>query len=399
MAKLFGWPKRRRRDLHPGAALAGVAAGVAAIALLEPTRGARRRGGLVQKTIHTGKTLEDFSGKASRDVAHRARGLLASLAAKLSPDEPSAEVLAERVRARLGRLTSHPGAVEVVARGDGVVELRGPILDAEVNQVLEGVARVRGVRDVVDRLERHKEAGNTPGLQGGAGVPKPTPDIMRRAWMPGTRAIASAAGCALVAWAMRRRGSIGIAAGALGAWLIARAVTNLETRRLLGIGARRQAVDLHKTIRIGAPRAETFAFFSAFENLPKFMSHVREVRRSEDGRWHWIVDGPARTTVEWDAELSAWIQDEVIAWKTIPGMAVESSGIVRFEDDDGGTRLDVRLSYNPTGGALAHALVVLLGSDPKRQLDDDLTRLKSLLERGKAERVTREEVLPETPMP
>lgn len=398
MAKLFGWPKRRRRDLHPGAALAGVAAGVAAIALLDPTRGARRRAGLVQKTIHKGKTLEGFSAKASRDVANRARGLFASLSAKLSSDEPSAEVLAERVRARLGRLTSHPGAVEVVAR-EGVVELRGPILDAEVNQVLQGVARVRGVRDVVDRLERHEEAGNTPGLQGGAGVPKPTLDIMQRVWMPGTRAIASAAGTALVAWAMRRRSSVGIAAGALGAWLIARAVTNLETRRLLGIGAGRRAVDLHKTIRIAAPRAETFAFFSAFENLPKFMSHVREVRRSGDGRWHWIVDGPAGTTVEWDAELSAWIQDQVIAWKTIPGMAVESSGIVRFEDDGGGTRLDIRLSYNPPGGALAHALVVLLGSDPKRQLDDDLMRLKSLLERGKAERVTREDVRPETPTP
>jgi uncharacterized membrane protein len=393
----LGRRKRRRDGLQGGAALAGLAAGVA-VALLGGGRASRRRGRLSQQAIHSGKALEDFGGKASRDLAHRARGLFASTAARLRRDEPSAEVLAERVRARLGRLTSHPGAVEVLAR-DGVVELRGPILEAEVKQVLSGVARVRGVHEVVDRLERHGEAGSTPGLQGGAGVSRPVPDALQRVWMPGTRAIAFAAGSALAAWAIRRRGGVAVVAGTLGAWLIARAVTNLETKRLLGIGARRRAVDLHKTIRVGAPRREVFAFFSAFENFPRFMSHVREVRRSGDGRWHWRVEGPAGIPVEWDAELSAWSQDEVIAWKTVPGMAVESSGIVRFEEDGDATRLDIRLSYNPPAGALGHALATLLGADPKRQLDDDLMRLKSLLERGKAEGVTREEVGPRPPRP
>ena len=52
-----------RRPEHPAVnarlALAGLAAGAAVVALFEPRGGARRRGRVVQKTIHTGKALED----------------------------------------------------------------------------------------------------------------------------------------------------------------------------------------------------------------------------------------------------------------------------------------------------------------------------------------------------
>jgi len=54
------------------------------------------------------------------------------------------------------------------------------------------------------------------------------------------------------------------------------------------------------------------------------------------------------------------------------------------------------MSYNPPGGALGHGLATLLGSDPKRAMDEDLVRFKSLLEAGRTrahgERVTREEL-------
>jgi uncharacterized membrane protein len=197
----------------------------------------------------------------------------------------------------------------------------------------------------------------------------------------------------LAALAARSRGAARIAFGGSGVWLVARAVTNLETRRLLGAAGRR-GVDLRKSISIDAPREEVFAFFRAFENFPRFMSHVREVRPSGEGRWHWVVDGPAGAAVEWDAEVAALVPSEVIAWRTVPGAAVRSEGTVRFDDDRKGTRIDVRLSYRPPGGALGHGLAALLGADPKRQLDDDLLRLKSILEHGRAEGVTREEPQP-----
>ena len=127
-----------------------------------------------------------------------------------------------------------------------------------------------------------------------------------------------------------------------------------------------------------------YAYFRAMENLPRFMEHVREVQCTADGLYRWRVAGPAGVPVEWVAEVTADVPNEVLAWKTVPGCLVRSAGIVRFTPDRGGTRLDVRLSYNPPGGALGHAVAHLFGGDPKQQMDDDLLRLKSLLEQGKA---------------
>jgi uncharacterized membrane protein len=76
---------------------------------------------------------------------------------------------------------------------------------------------------------------------------------------------------------------------------------------------------------------------------------------------------------------------------------VENTGIVRFDEvPGGGCRVAVRLSYHPPGGALGHAFARLLGADPKREMDDDLLRFKSLIENGKARgagaQVRREEI-------
>ena len=87
--------------------------------------------------------------------------------------------------------------------------------------------------------------------------------------------------------------------------------------------------------------------------------------------------------MEWDAEVTRAEPGRLLSWATVETAPVESFGTVRFVPVDGGTRVDVRLSYNPPLGAVGHAVAALLGADPKQQLDDDLLRLKSLLERGK----------------
>ncbi len=384
--------RKQRPAASTGLALAGVAAGAAAVVLLEPRGGARRRGLLVQKTIHVSKTARTFGQKAARDLANRSRGLLASARSSVRESGVSDEVLCERVRARIGRLTSHPAAIEVSSRG-GVIELRGPIVENEAEQVVRGTRRVRGVREVDDHLERHAHPGEVSALRGGA-VRRPVPEILQQSWSPGTRLLAIVSGVGLALGGLSARRPNARATGILGALLALRGATNVPLKRLFGIGARRRAVDLRKTIHIEAPREEVFAFFSAFENFPRFMAHVREVDRTGDGRWHWTVDGPAGASVEWDAEVSALTPNEVVAWKTVPGAAVASSGIARFEDEGNGTRLDIRLSYHPPAGGLGHAFALLVGADPKRQMNDDLLRFKSLLERGKSGGITREEVRP-----
>jgi uncharacterized membrane protein len=111
---------------------------------------------------------------------------------------------------------------------------------------------------------------------------------------------------------------------------------------------------------------------------------VEEVRVTGDGLSHWKVKGPAGMLLEWDAIITEQLPNRLLAWKSVEGASVANSGIVRFDPNaDGTTRLEVKLSYNPPAGAMGHAVAALLGSDPKRQMDEDLMRVKTLIETGR----------------
>jgi len=209
-------------------------------------------------------------------------------------------------------------------------------------------------------------------------------DVLQRRWSPTTRALAGATGVALVAQAVVRRTFASGTLGVLGLGLAARAVSNLELRRVLGTGGSRRAVDVQKTINVAAPVETVFDFWRRYENFPRFMSNVREVRDLDGGRSHWTVAGPAGVPVDWDAEITQMVPNKVIAWKTLPGSTVPHAGIVRFQPTpDGTTSISVRLSYDPPAGAVGHTVATLFGADPKSELDADITRLKALIETGR----------------
>jgi uncharacterized membrane protein len=104
-------------------------------------------------------------------------------------------------------------------------------------------------------------------------------------------------------------------------------------------------------------------------------------------------------SVEWDAVITEWVPNETIAWESVEGSTVETGGRVRFRaTPEGSTEINVRMYYKPPAGRLGHTVASLLGTDPKRAMDADMVRLKSLLEEGKTrakeERVHLEEVIP-----
>jgi hypothetical protein len=174
--------------------------------------------------VHTGHILETATGRATRDIENRAAGLAARAAASLVPQPPPIDdVLAARVRTRIGRLVSHPGAIEVKA-ASGRITLSGPVFEAEVEQLLEGVRAVPGVTQVDSELETHAQAGDVSALQG------PGPLKLRGApshwarWTPATRVMAGATGLALMAWAARHRTIRGTAVGLAGFELLEQAV-------------------------------------------------------------------------------------------------------------------------------------------------------------------------------
>ncbi len=374
----------RERGPRPAALIGSAALGGGLMYLLDPDRGRRRRALLRDKLLRTAHRAGDALDATACDTANRARGLVAGTRLRLLRGGVDDTVLVARVRAALGGVVSHPRAIEVSAT-NGRVTLSGPILAHEVAGLLSRVSTVPGVAAVENHLEVHEQAGDVPGLQGGPARREEQLELAQRQWSPTARLLAAAGGGALAVCAARRRGPLGAALATVGLGLLARGVTNLPLKRLVGLGAGRHVVELQKTIAIDAPVEQVFELWSHYENFPRFMSHVREVRGTPNGQSHWVAVGPAGTAVEWDAVVTRYETNRVLAWKTLPSSIVAHSGIVRFEPTpDGGTRLDVKLSYTPPTGAIGHAVAALFGVDPKQAMDEDLVRLKSLLETGKA---------------
>jgi uncharacterized membrane protein len=351
--------------------------------LFDPSRGRRRRALIRDRVVSATHTLGGAVETTSRDLGNRTRGVIADLRGRLFRHAVSDPVLVERVRTRIGRSIRHPRAIDVTARDSRVI-VRGHVTADEAGVLLRRVASVRGVREVEDRLEIHAVPSEAPGLPGRRQPRRVArPDVLQARWSPTTRLLVGLAGSGFAVLAGRRGGVGGMVAGAGSLAMLARALTNLELGRLVGIGAHRRAVTVQKTLTVAAPIEEVFDFWSRYENFPRFMAHVRAVQRSGEGRGRWTIAGPAGVPIEWETVETRHEPPTLLAWTTVEGAPVAHTGVVRFEPEPGGTRIHIQMHYNPPAGALGHALAALLGADPKRALDEDLIRFKSLLEDGK----------------
>jgi uncharacterized membrane protein len=356
--------------------------GAAAAYLFDPNRGRRRRAMTADRVTSAVHAVNDAFEVTSRDVRNRLAGTGASLRTRLRHDRPSDEVLSERVRAQLGGLVRHPRALEVDAH-EGRVTLRGPVLAHETETLIRRVRRMRGVREVDGRLDVRHENGGVPALQGEPPRSGPRSTFMQTT-SPAARLAAGAAGALVAAYGVKAPRPIRPVAWLTGLGLVARATTNLELRRLLGVGAGRRTVNVQKTITVAAPLADTFGLWSRYEHFPKFMEHVIDVQRRDDGRSHWTVRGPVGVPLYWEAVETVREQNRRLGWTTVEGSWIAHAGTVRFDaQPEGGTRVDIKFSYTPLVGAIGHAGAAVLGQDPKRMLDEDLVRLKSLLEDGR----------------
>lgn len=144
----------------------------------------------------------------------------------------------------------------------------------------------------------------------------------------------------------------------------------------------REGIRVDETIVVDRPVALVYAFWRRLENLPAFMSHLISVRMTGDRTSHWVARGPAGSRIEWDAELINEVENEMLAWKSLPDSDVENAGSVHFTPANNGavTRLRVELKYNPPAGKLGAMVARLFGEEPTIQVRDDLQRFKTLIE-------------------
>jgi len=240
------------------------------------------------------------------------------------------------------------------------------------------VDRLRGtageVQDLAGKARRDAE-NRAHGLAARAHGSPPTRRARRlmTTGMPERRLVEIGGGGLGVLYGLVRGGLVGTGALLAGLSVLAHAMVPRQD----GI------IRVQKTLTIRRPLEEVFEFFTRFENYPRFMQHVLEVRK-EGERMHWRVAGPAGVPIAWDAEITQLLPNRKIVWRSVEGSMIEHHGEVHFERVGDATRISVHMAYRPPGGAVTHAVAAFLQGDPKTLMDDDLLRLKSLLELGKA---------------
>jgi uncharacterized membrane protein len=146
-----------------------------------------------------------------------------------------------------------------------------------------------------------------------------------------------------------------------------------------------KAIRVEKTVTIqNKSPEELYLFWHDFENLPTFMKHLKAVTVVNETRSHWVASAPLGNSVEWDADIITDQVNQLIAWASVDGAAVENSGFVRFQPapKGRGTEVKVVMEYSVPGGAVTAAIAKVFGEEPEQQIGDDLRCFKMLMEAG-----------------
>jgi uncharacterized membrane protein len=135
-------------------------------------------------------------------------------------------------------------------------------------------------------------------------------------------------------------------------------------------------------VEVQCPAPELYQFWRNIEQLPRILRHVESVEPLDAWHSHWVARGPLGPALEWDAEIINEHENELIAWQSVHGAHLQNAGSVRFESlSETATYVKVCIELQPLGGAAALALARLFGTDPQRELEEDLERFKDFAER------------------
>jgi uncharacterized membrane protein len=149
-------------------------------------------------------------------------------------------------------------------------------------------------------------------------------------------------------------------------------------------------MQVDKSIEVDVPVSTAYNQWTQFEEFPRFMEGVKQVRQLDDKRLEWRAEIAGREVV-WNAEITSQEPDQRIGWRSTSGAT--NSGVVTFETL-GPSRCRVRLNlqYEPEGAVETAASAV--GVVTKR-VTGDLERFKQYIEaRGRETGAWRGEIHP-----
>ncbi len=137
---------------------------------------------------------------------------------------------------------------------------------------------------------------------------------------------------------------------------------------------------IEKSIEINVPVRTAYNQWTQFEDFPRFMEGIKEVRQMDNKRLHWRAEVGGKEK-EWDAEISEQTPDRRIAWHSTTG--TRNAGQVSFQPiDDTRTRVTLLMDYEPEGMVekAGDAVGVVSG-----RVEGDLQRFKDFIESRGAE--------------
>jgi uncharacterized membrane protein len=132
---------------------------------------------------------------------------------------------------------------------------------------------------------------------------------------------------------------------------------------------------IEKSIEVNVPVRTAYNQWTQFEEFPKFMDGVEQVRQINDKRLHWKANIAGKAE-EWDAEITEQVPDQRIAWTSQKGAL--NTGIVMFQPiSDAKSKIMLHLEYNPQG--IVENMGDAIGIVTQR-VEGDLKRFKDFIE-------------------
>jgi uncharacterized membrane protein len=137
---------------------------------------------------------------------------------------------------------------------------------------------------------------------------------------------------------------------------------------------------IEKSIEVNVPVHTAYNQWTQFDDFPRFMEGIKEVRQLDDTHLHWRAEVGGKDK-EWDAEITEQIPDKRIAWRSVSG--ARNAGVVTFHHiDDTTTRIMLQLDYEPEG--IMENTGDITGMVSHR-VEGDLERFKDFIESRGAE--------------
>lgn len=179
---------------------------------------------------------------------------------------------------------------------------------------------------------------------------------------------------ALVAYGLTRRSKTGTVLAAAGGLLAFKAAQAPSSG----------ADNTEAVFLVNASPEQAYRLWRNFAGLPRFMAHLKSVRELDDRRSEWVALGPGQREIRWNAEITEDRANQRIAWRSLPGSQVHTSGSVNFRPDPQGrgTFISAKVNYGLPGGSVTSGLAALFGKNPEFVVREDVRRFKQLLESG-----------------